>query len=129
MAKDLIDIASPIGSASTANKLTELQKAIVDTLLEDRSLTAPMIADKLGCDKTAVYKSLRKQHVREYLLSIVSVDLILSAPVAMATQRSLLSSKSDYIRHQAASDLLNRNEIGSAGVVIGQAVQVKIDLS
>ena len=87
------------------------------------------IANQVGCETASIYKILQKQHVKEYILSQTSGMLLASAPQAMVTQRNLLKSKSEYIRHKVASDLLDRNEIGNAGVVIGQAVQVKIDLS
>lgn len=120
-------VLSPLESGS--RELTDLQKSIADTALDDNTATAETIAEQLGCNKTTVYKTLQKQHVRQYILSKVNIDLVLSANEAMATQRSLLSSKSDYIRHNAAKDLLDRNEIGMTNNILGQTVNVKIDLS
>ena len=109
--------------------LTQVQQGIVNCLVEDSSLSAKQLAEIVGCAKDTVYKVLRKQHVREYLIAHVSSELILAGVEAMNVQRKLLHSKSDYIRHESAKDILNRNDIGSSGQVIGQAVQVKIDLS
>jgi DNA-binding MarR family transcriptional regulator len=114
---------------NTSKELTKLQKTVADTALGDSKLTQTQIAKQLDCDKSTVSKILQKQHVREYILSQVNSDLLLTAARALATQSSLLSSESDYIRHQAACDLLDRNGVGDSHVVLGQAVQVKIDLS
>jgi len=126
---DLIQTNVASATATANKELTELQKRICDTLLEDRHQTAKDVAEKLGCDTSTVHKTLNKQHVKEYILQQVNAALLMCAPQALACQHSLLQSKSDYIRHQAASDLLNRNGVGEVNVVIGQAVQVKIDLS
>lgn len=115
--------------SSKPRQLTKTQQAIADLAMSDNTLLANEIAEKLGCDKTTVYKVLQKQHVREYILANVHASLLLSAPEAMSVQRSLLSSKSDYIRNKAASDLLDRNEVGASNAVIGQTVNVVIDLS
>jgi len=114
---------------SKSKELTVLQKSVCDLHLGDNTLTVPEIAEKAGCPANTVWVILKKQHVREYILSNVNSKLLLTADQALSTQSKLLTSKSDYVRHQAASDLLNRSEVGSSGMVIGQAVKVEIDLS
>ena len=121
--------ATPIGVQEKKQTMTKQQKAIVDLLLVEPHLKCREVAERIGCHFTSVSKTLSKQHVREYLLAGVNTELLLSAPAAMATMKKLLGSKSDYIKLHSASDLLNRNEVGSVGIAIGQAVQVNIDLS
>jgi predicted transcriptional regulator len=129
MASDLTQLTKPVLPSTEGRQLTELQQTIADLVLTDKGLTPYEIAEQAGCEKSNVYKVLAKQHVREYILRNVNTELMMSAPKALSTQASLLNSKSDYIRNKAASDLLDRNEIGTSNAIIGQAVQVKIDLS
>jgi hypothetical protein len=124
-----ITSSQPLLPSKEGRQMTELQKKIVDIALQDKTLDAQQIADRADCHVTNIYKVLSKQHVREYLLTQVNSELMLSAPEAMAVQRTLLQSKSDYIRNKAASDLLDRSGIGERNAIIGQTVNVKIDLS
>ena len=119
----------PPSVPEVGRELTEHQKAIVEAVTVS-GLTRPRdIAEVIGCTPQNVYKVLNKEHVRAAILKAVSSSLLVSANKAMETQLKLLSSKSDYVGHQAASDLLNRNDIGVSNGIIGQAVNVKIDLS
>ena len=115
--------------ADARQQLTDKQKYIADTHLDNPRMSLTEIADVIGVSKQWVAKVMSKQHVREYIVANVHTSLLASASEAMLTQRSLLSSKSDYIRHQATSDILDRNDIGSSNEIRTQTVQVKIDLS
>ena len=115
--------------ANARQELTDKQKLIADSHLDNPRLNMTEIADMIGVTKQRVSQVMSKQHVREYILANVHSALLNSASEAMLTQRSLLSSKSDYIRHQAASDILDRNEIGNSNEIRTQTVNVKIDLS
>jgi len=110
-------------------KLTEQQQLVVEAITVAGLTDVQDLARHADCHPKNIYKILKKEHVRKAILESVSGTLLASAPKAMATSIKLLSSKSDYVRHQAASDLLNRNDIGVSNGIIGQAVNVKIDLS
>lgn len=114
----------------SSRELTDLQKAIVEAVLVDPKATGREIAENLGCHFTTVYQTLQKQHVRAHLLAEMDARLLLAAAEALNTQRSLLRTKSSYVRHQAACDLLDRAEVGAKGVGSpAGVVQVNIDLS
>lgn len=115
--------------AGSGQPLTQLQKCIAECVIEDTTRTAKEIAEITGCDTSNVYKVLGKQHVRDYLTTHISNELMIASVEAMAVQRSLLHSKSDYVKHEVAKDVLNRAQVGSETGVQRQAVQVKIDLS
>ena len=121
------EVCSP--PASGSRRLTKLQERIVKEITINQVSEPKVIAETLGCSPQAVYKSLSTQHVKEAIIQGVNTLLLSSAVPAMLCQASLLHSKSDYVKHQAASDLLNRNDIGVSTTVNTQAVQVKIDLS
>jgi len=109
--------------------LTELQMKVVKTLADNEGIDARALAEMVGCTRQSVYQILSKQHVRAYILQNVHASLLISADAAMQAQLSLLKSKSEYIKHKAATDILDRNEIGTRNTIIGQSVNVKIDLS
>ena len=109
--------------------LTDLQQRVIDDLITNSRLTAKELAEKHDCTTVAVYRMLQKQHVKDYIIANVNARLLMSSGEAMLVQQSLLQSKSDYIKHEAAKDILNRNDIGNSNQVLGQTVQVKIDLS
>ena len=117
------------GTPEKEHKLTELQQTIVELIVSSEDLEQKEIAKRLDCNRVTVSKSLQLQHVKEAIIQQVNSQLLRSAPIALATQHKLLSSKSDYIKHQAAKDLLDRNAIGESTTVLGQAISVKIDLS
>ena len=115
---------------TTSKELTEIQLRIVDALVLDSSKTAGEIAEIAGCTESNVYKVLQKQHVKEYLLGQVNARLLLSSIPAMDVKHKLLSSKSDYIKDKASSDILDRNGIGNTtNINRGTQVVVNIDLS
>ena len=111
------------------HKLSELQQKVVDLVTSNRGLNQVQMAKELKCNRVSVSRILSNQYVKEAILSNVNGSLLSVAHRALATQSKLLTSKSDYIRHQAAKDLLDRNAIGDSTTVLGQAISVKIDLS
>ena len=77
-----------------------------------------------------MHKTLNKQHVRRFILERVSSRLLMSAPKAVSIMRKLLSSRSDYVKYQAATDILDRVGITSDRSGSHHAeVRVLIDLS
>ena len=124
-------IPTEVGDSLTPSgrKLTKLQEQVVDALTVTKMSEPSAIAEHVECSPKEVYRILGLQHVKEAIIKRVNGLLLSTAVPAMVTQSSLLTSKSDYVKHQAASDLLNRNDIGVSTTVNTQAVQVKIDLS
>ena len=110
-------------------RLTDKQLQIVNILL-DNECSAAECAKIVGCHWTYVHKVLNKQHVRMFILEQVSTRLLMSAPKAASIMRKLLSSRSDYVKHQAATDILDRIGITSDRSGSHHAeVRVVIDLS
>ena len=110
-------------------KLTDIQLQIVNILL-DNECSAAECAKIVGCHWTYVHKVLNKQHVRRFILEQVSTRLLMSAPKAVSIMRKLLSSRSDYVKYQAATDILDRVGIKSDGSDYHHTeVKVTIDLS
>ena len=115
---------------TTDKDLTEIQQRVVDALVLDSSLTALQLSIEAGCTEGYVWKILTKQHVKEYLLGQVNARLLLSSLPAMEVKHKLLTSKSDYIKDKASSDILDRNGIGNTtNINMGTQVVVNIDLS
>lgn len=83
-----------------------MEKAI--HLMVYTTLTQREIAEKLDvCEETISrwkkrddFKSKKKEEEREFLFELTSL--------AMRTMRELLNSNSDYVRFQAAQDILDR---------------------
>ena len=110
-------------------ELTDIQLQIVNILL-DNECSAAECAKIVGCHWTYVHKVLNKQHVRRFILEQISTRLLMSAPKAASIMRKLLSSRSDYVKYQAATDILDRVGITSDRSGSHHAkVKVIIDLS
>jgi hypothetical protein len=114
---------------SEPTALSKVQKEVVDHLLDNPKYNVRALAERVGCTREYVYKLLQLQHVKQYIIANARSELLLASGEAVDTIRKLLESKSDYIKLESAKDIQNRNELGNVGQVIGQTVQVKIDLS
>ena len=89
------------------NKVTDAQAEIVHMILHD-GCNPTEAAERLGRNKAWAYNTLRKQHVIEYRQQLAMMTLGWDATQAMATMRELLGSKSQYVRLEAAKDLMDR---------------------
>ena len=113
----------------SGGELTDIQLQIVNILL-DKECSAAECAKIVGCHWTYVHKTLNKQHVRRFILEQVSTRLLMSAPKAASIMQKLLSSRSDYVKYQAATDILDRVGIKSDRSASHHSeVKVTIDLS
>jgi hypothetical protein len=65
-------------------------------------------AERLGRNKSWAYNTLNKQHVIDYRQQLAMMTLGWDATQAMATMRELLGSNSQYVRLEAARDLMDR---------------------
>lgn len=91
------------GGVAMASKMEKAIHLMVYTTLTQRE-----IAEKLDvCEETISrwknrddFKSKKKEEEREFLFELTSP--------AMRTMRELLNSNSDYVRFQAAQDILDR---------------------
>ena len=88
-------------------QITDAQAELVHVILHD-GCNPTEAAERLGRNKAWAYNTLRKQHVIEYRQQLAMLTLGWDATQAMATMRELLTSKSQYVRLEAARDLMDR---------------------
>ena len=88
-------------------QVTDAQAELVHVILHD-GCNPTEAAERLGRNKAWAYNTLRKQHVIEYRQQLAMMTLGWDATQAMATMRELLTSKSQYVRLEAARDLMDR---------------------
>ena len=88
-------------------QVTDAQAELVHVILHDVA-NPTEAAERLGRNKAWAYNTLRKQHVIEYRQQLAMLTLGWDATQAMATMRELLTSKSQYVRLEAARDLMDR---------------------
>ena len=102
------DIEKHAPTAQAGNeKLTEPQAELVHLILHN-GCNPSEAAKTLGRNKAWTYNTLKKQHVIEYRQQLAMMTLGWDATQAMATMRELLDSKSQYVRLEAAKDLMDR---------------------
>ena len=89
------------------NKVTDAQADLVHMILHN-GCNPTEAADAIGRNKAWAYNTLNKQHVIEYRQQLAMMTLGWDATQAMATMRELLGSKSQYVRLEAARDLMDR---------------------
>ena len=92
---------------TTQPQITDAQAELVHVILHD-GCNPTQAAERLGRNKAWAYTTLRKQHVIEYRQQLAMMTLGWDATQAMATMRELLASKSQYVRLEAAKDLMDR---------------------
>ena len=101
-----IEKHAPVVKASN-EKITENQQELVHAILHN-GCNPTQAAEQLGRNKAWAYNTLKKQHVIEYRQQLAMMTLGWDATQAMATMRELLDSKSQYVRLEAARDLMDR---------------------
>ncbi|MEK9984123.1 MAG: hypothetical protein VW879_05230 [Opitutae bacterium] len=101
-----IEKHAPTARASQP-QVTDAQADLVHMILHD-GCNPTEAAERLGRNKAWCYTTLRKQHVIEYRQQLAMMTLGWDATQAMATMRELLTSKSQYVRLEAARDLMDR---------------------
>ena len=89
------------------SKVTNAQAELVHMILHN-GCNPTEAADAIGRNKAWAYNTLNKQHVIEYRQQLAMMTLGWDATQAMATMRELLGSKSQYVRLEAARDLMDR---------------------
>ena len=89
------------------NKVTDAQAELVHMILHN-GCNPTEAADAIGRNKAWAYNTLNKQHVIDYRQQLAMMTLGWDATQAMATMRELLGSKSQYVRLEAARDLMDR---------------------
>ncbi len=68
----------------------------------------PKVAELAGVTKAWAYYHMSRQHVAEYRQAVAIRTLGWDSAAAQATMRSLLTAKSDYIKLEAARDIMDR---------------------
>ena len=88
-------------------KVTERQRQLVETLLhEGLSITAA--AERIGANRSWASTTLSKQHVKDYAVELAGTVMGSHALRALATMGDLLTAKSQFVRLEAARDLMDR---------------------
>lgn len=107
-------------------KITERQAELVNTILQEPG-TITDAATRIGADRSWAYITLKKPHVMAYATELARASLGMAALQALATQRSLLQCKSDYLKHEVSKDILDRAgfRVGSVG---GRGAEVEINI-
>lgn len=87
---------------------TAKQKKLVDTVTS-RGCSVAEAAAECNISVNNAYRDLRIPHVRQYLVERSSEAVVQLAPYAAHVMRGLITSaRSEYVRLQAAQDILNR---------------------
>lgn len=95
----------------TAAKLTDMQAAFVRNLVGNggnRTQAALDAGYSPKCAREQAYELMRIPHVMQAVLEHSMAEFISNAPRAQATLIDLLDGKSEYVRLEAAKDLLDR---------------------
>jgi hypothetical protein len=122
-----IEKHAPVVKASN-EKITETQQELVHVILHD-GCNPTEAAKRLGRNKAWAYNTLKKQHVIEYRQQLAMMTLGWDATQAMATMRELLNSKSQYVRLEAARDLMDRAGLReNSGHAPSTAVQINFNV-
>jgi len=109
-------------------KVTDAQADLVHMILHN-GCNPKDAAEALGRNKAWAYNTLNKQHVIDYRQQLAMMTLGWDATQAMATMRELLGSKSQYVRLEAARDLMDRAGFrNDAGRVPSTAVQINFNV-
>ena len=103
---DDIDKHSPTARANN-EEVTDAQAELVHMILHN-GCNPTTAAERLGRNKSWAYNTLNKQHVIDYRQQLAMMTLGWDATQAMATMRELLGSNSQYVRLEAARDLMDR---------------------
>ena len=110
------------------NKVTDAQADLVHMILHN-GCNPKDAADALGRNKAWAYNTLNKQHVIDYRQQLAMMTLGWDATQAMATMRELLGSNSQYVRLEAARDLMDRAGFrNDTGRVPSTAVQINFNV-
>jgi len=109
-------------------KVTDAQADLVHMILHN-GCNPKDAAEALGRNKAWAYNTLNKQHVIDYRQQLAMMTLGWDATQAMATMRELLGSKSQYVRLEAARDLMDRAGFrNDTGRVPSTAVQINFNV-
>ena len=109
-------------------KVTDAQADLVHMILHN-GCNPKDAAETLGRNKAWAYNTLNKQHVIDYRQQLAMMTLGWDATQAMATMRELLGSKSQYVRLEAARDLMDRAGFRTdTGRVPSTAVQINFNV-
>lgn len=118
-----------MNEVTVSDRLTSRQRELVDALVRSGSPVS-VVAGELGWSKGGAYEALKKQHVREYLLSQVSASLMFGGVRASKVLLDLLNARSEKVRLEAARDILDRVGVHAEQSSMGtNSVHVHIDLS
>lgn len=125
----------PVLMGNEGEKLTKMQQAFVDALVSNGGHPENAALEAGYSAKTArvqAYELLGKSHVMNAFQLRLALELSVKAPEAMQTLTSLMtSSRSEYVRLQAAQDVLDRIGMRASEKVdhrVGGDVRVSIDL-
>lgn len=126
-------LQAPEPNAETSKTLTALQTAFVEAYLTNGGNGAAA-AREIGIkeDQAAqrAYTLLRHQGVQRAIYERMASEVAMTAPKALGTIRSLMSSaRSEFVKLQAAQDVLDRAGIrAQSNTQSAGEITVRIDL-
>jgi phage terminase small subunit len=119
----------------TAAKLTDKQLAFVRNLVGNggnRTQAALDAGYSPKCAREQAYDLMRIPHVMQAVLEHTMAEFISNAPAATTTLTKLLEGKSEYVRLEAAKDLLDRaglKPVTNVNHKVAGDISVSIDLT
>jgi phage terminase small subunit len=125
----------PTASLPSGKKLTRKQQSYVDALVMNGGKREAAAISAGYSPKTArvqAHAMLKIPHVLQALIERTAIELVSSAPNAANTLTDLLKGKSEYVRLEAAKDLLDRaglKPVEKHDHRVSGSLSVDIDLS
>ncbi len=125
----------PVASSDSTKELTPMQAAFVDAFVSNgghKTEAAIEAGYSKDTARSQAYELLAKPHVIQAIMARTMNELVMQSPVAVQRLHDLLSAKSEYVRLQAAQDVLNRVGLKAPDRVdhrVHGDVTVNIDLS
>ncbi len=125
----------PVASSDSTKELTPMQAAFVDAFVSNgghKTEAAIEAGYSKDTARSQAYELLAKPHVIQAIMARTMNELVMQSPVAVQRLHDLLSAKSEYVRLQAAQDVLNRVGLKAPDRVdhrVHGNVTVNIDLS
>lgn len=122
-------------SPDSGKQLTSMQAAFVEAFVSNggqKEAAAIEAGYSPATARSQAYELLAKPHVIQAIMSRTMNELIMQSPAAVQRLHDLLSAKSEYVRLQAAQDVLNRTGMKVPDRIdhrVTGDVSVHIDLS
>ena len=109
-AQSSLPVSAPSGGRQV--KLTDMQEAFVDLIVSGKHSPEQAAIEAGYSQATArvqAYELMQKPHVLQAVMERSAVRIVMHAPHAITCLQGLLNAKSDYVKLEAAKDILDRS--------------------